>query len=75
MTMYSQPQLEAALERLMYAESETEQDALCAEISRHVVDPDWMDLIFQSDEFSKSDGSLDRPAIARRILEYKPILL
>ena len=73
--MYSQEQLEAALERFMGAEDEAEQNVMGAEISRQVVDPSWMDLIFHSNEFVKPDGSLDRPAVARRILEYKPVLL
>lgn len=56
--MYSQLQLEAAINRLMRAESEAEQDVMCAEISKHVADPSWMDLIFQSNEFVMPDGSL-----------------
>ena len=73
--MYSQAQLEVALGRFMNALSEAEQDATGEEISRHVADPEWMDLIFHSNEYVRSDGSLDTPALARRILEYKPILL
>lgn len=73
--MYSQAQLEVALEQFMSALDEAEQDAMGEEISRHVADPEWMDLIFQSNEYARSDGTLDTPAVARRILEYKPILL
>ncbi len=73
--MYSQLQLEAAINRLMRAESEAEQDVMCAEISKHVADPSWMDLIFQSNEFVMPDGSLDVPEIARRVLEYLPVSL
>ena len=75
LSMYSQSQLAAALERFIGAESEAEQDAMCSEISRYVVDPGWMDLIFQSSEFVKPDGRVDTHAVACRILEYKPIRL
>ncbi len=73
--MYSQTQLEAAIAALLVADTEVEQDSVFNDISNNVVCPEWSDLIFHSNEFVRPDDSIDIPAVAQKILSYKPIIL
>lgn len=38
-------------------------------------DPAFLDYIFQSDEFTREDGSFDADTLSEKVFSYKPIEL
>ena len=56
-------------------EDEKKQDVLYDSITNSVVDPQWADYIYWSDEFVTDDEKVNIEGLVDKILSYKPILL
>lgn len=74
--MYTRDELIKALSELLDVnKSEREQDQVFQRIGQHVLDPEWSDRLFQSDEFVDDEGNVDLEAVASKIMAYQPIQL
>ena len=74
--MYDKDELAAAILKLLSNDmSEEQEDAHIAEMSNNILDPHWMNHVFQTDEFCDQNGNLDIDAVCAKILSYEPIIL
>lgn len=77
--MYSRDELVRELEKLHAMQgsssSESEIEAQVSEMTSSILDPEWMDYLFQTDEFFDEGGSLKTGELADQILSYRPIVL
>lgn len=77
--MYHQAELVSAinkLQELLHSDTtEHELDAQLNEMSKNILDPEWQNYVFHSDEFTNPDGGFRAESLADKILSYKPIAL
>ena len=74
--MYSKSELATKIRRLVACEvPENEEDAYLAEMSRNILDPQWMSYIYHTNDYYTAEGALDIDAVCDKILSYKPIAL
>ena len=67
--------LKSLLLELLEIPDETREEDLIEEIRKSSPDPDWSDYIYQSDEYSNSDGTIMIDEVLDKIFSYKPIIL
>ena len=63
------------ISELLTIKGEEEQDTIYEVISNSVVDPQWSDYLFHSDEFVTDDEEINIEGLVDKILSYKPIIL
>lgn len=68
-------ELRKLLRELWDCPGEERTSHLFEEINQLVVDPNWSDYIYWSDEFVTNDEGLDVDGLIQRLDEYKPIQL
>ena len=73
--MYDKPKLIDALRRLVDAATEAEGVEIAGDISRNVIDPEWSDYLFHSNEFVGTDEQINFDDLADKILSYQAIQL
>ncbi len=74
--MYNKIELGAAIQKLLsHKMSEEDESIHISEMSDKILDPEWMDYIFQTDEYCDHEGNLDVERVCDKILSYKPIML
>lgn len=62
------------LELIEVPEDEREIELL-SKLNSISPDPEFLDYIFQSDEFYKEDGNFDIDSLTEKVFNYKPIQL
>ena len=74
--MYDKDELTAAINKLLSSKmSEEQQISHVVEMSNNILDPEWMDYIFQSNQFFDQNGNLDVDAVCAKILSHRSIIL
>jgi len=68
-------QLIELISNLLTVKGEKKQDAIYNEICKSVVDLQWSDYLFYSDEFVNDDEEINIEGLVDKILSYKPIIL